>query len=44
LGVRDARAGPRCRSLEVFPPVGGYCVTLVIDTIVVAELSLPLVR
>jgi hypothetical protein len=44
LGVRDACAGPRCPSLEVFTPVGGCGATVVIDSVVVAELPLPSVR
>jgi hypothetical protein len=44
LGVRHSRAGPRCRALEVLPPVGRYDFTVVINSFVVAQLPLPLMR
>jgi hypothetical protein len=44
LGVRHTRAGVRCRSLEVLPPVGKYGFVNVIDSLVVAQLPLPLMR
>jgi hypothetical protein len=44
LGVRHTRAGLRCRSLEVLPPVGKYGFISVIDSLVVAQLPLPLMR
>jgi hypothetical protein len=44
LGVRDTRAGLRCRSLEVLPPIGKYGFVSVIDSLVVAQLPLRLMR
>jgi hypothetical protein len=44
LGVHHTRAGPRRRLLEVLPPVGRYGFTAVIDSLVVAQLPLPLMR
>jgi hypothetical protein len=44
LGVGHTRAGARCRSLEVLPPVGRDGFTAVIDSFVVSELPLPVVR
>ena len=44
LGARHARTGLRCGSLELLPPVRRHGLTAVIDSVVVAELPLPLLR